>query len=203
MPSLIPSKWVENQHYTSLVPAQPTSAPPDKVEVVEVFWYGCPHCYHFDPFLEGWRTKGKPAFVDFARMPVIWSGNDVNRSHARLYYTLEALGKLPTLHAEVFREIHQNGNPLVDPRDPAHTEQMQKEFLVKNGVAPADFDRTYRSFSVESKLQRAEQYTQRYKVLGVPLMVVGGKYTADLGTAGGDTELLSLINDLAGAEHRR
>lgn len=198
----IPSKWVLNKNYSVLVPAQPTSASPDKVEVVEVFWYGCPHCFHLDPYLEGWRTKSKPAFVEFNRMPVMWPGNPVNRSHARLYFTLEALGKLELSEA-VFREIHLNGNPLVDPADPGRTEQMQKAFLVAHGVAAADFDKTYRSFLVEAKLQRAEQFTQRYQIVGVPTMVVAGKYMADVGTAGGETELLSLLNDLAAAEHHR
>ncbi len=198
----IPPKWVLNKNYSVLVPAQPTSASPDKVEVVEVFWYGCPHCFHLDPYLETWRTKSKPSFVEFNRMPVMWPGNPVNRSHARLYFTLEALGKLD-LHEVVFREVHLNGNPLVDPSDPVKTEQMQKTFLMAHGVTAADFDKNYRSFSVEAKLQRAEQFTQRYQIVGVPTMVVAGKYMADVGTAGGDTELLSLLNDLAAAEHHR
>jgi len=198
----IPSKWVLNKNYSTLVPAQPTSVSPDKVEVVEVFWYGCPHCFHLDPYLEGWRTKSKPAFVEFNRMPVMWPGNPVNRSHARLFFTLEALGKL-NLHDAVFREIHVNGNSLVDPSDPGRTEQMQKAFLVAHGVTAADFDKTYRSFSVEAKLQRAEQFTQRYQIVAVPTMVVAGKYLADVSTAGGEAELMSLLNDLAAAEHHR
>ena len=202
-PSGIPAKWVENKYYSTLLPVQPTESPAGKVEVMEVFWYGCPHCFHLDPFLENWRTKGKPAFVEFRRMHVIWPGNEVNRAHARLFYTMEALGKLPTLHAEAFREIHINGNPLVDPRDPAHTEQLQKAFLTAHGVSAADFDRTYKSVSVETKLQHAEQFTLRYKVTGVPVMVVAGKYTADVSQAGNETDLLSLIGDLATAERRR
>jgi thiol:disulfide interchange protein DsbA len=196
----IPAKWVEGKSYSSLVPAQPTSVAPDKVEVVEVFWYGCGHCFHLDPMLEEWRKQAKPAYVEFVRVPVMW--NDATRAHARLFYTLEALGKLEQLHTAVFREIHVNSHYLVDA-DPARTEQLQRAFLKANGVTDADFDRTYRSFSVESKLQRAEQLTKRYKVTGVPLMVVNGKYTADVGTAGGETQLLELINDLAASERKR
>ena len=196
----IPSNWVEGKSYNTLVPAQPTSVAPDKVEVVEVFWYGCGHCFHLDPTLEAWHKKGKPAYVQFLRVPVMW--NDVTRAHARLFYTLEALDKLETLHTAVFREIHINNNLLVD-RDPEKTEQVHRAFLKANGVAEAEFDRTYRSFSVESKLQRAEQLTHRYKVTGVPLMVVNGKYTADVGTAGGEEQLMTLINDLAASEHKR
>ena len=198
----IPARWVENKNYDSIVPAQPVSTPPDMVEVVEVFWYGCPHCYHLDPPIEDWRSKSKPAYAEFRRMPVIWPGDQVKRDHARLYFVIEALGKLPTLHSEVFREIHERGNPLVD-RDPARTESLQKAFLMAHGVSGADFDRTYRAFSVEAMLQQAEQFTQRYRVISVPRMIVGGKYAADVATAGGETELFALLNDLAAAEHKR
>ncbi len=194
-----PSKWTDGKEYTTLVPAQPTGAPPDKVEVVEVFWYGCGHCYHLDPTIESWRQKGKAPYVQFSRVPVMW--NDTTRAHARLFYTLESLGKLDQLHTAVFREIHVNNHMLV-AQDPAETEKLQRAFLKANGIPEADFDKTYRSFSVESKLQRAEQLGRRYKVAGVPLMVINGKYSADVGTAGGETQLVTLISDLAASEHK-
>ncbi|MCZ8130118.1 MAG: thiol:disulfide interchange protein DsbA/DsbL [Steroidobacteraceae bacterium] len=200
----IPARWQNGRHYETLMPAQPTNVGPGKVEVLEMFWYGCGHCFHLDPFLEGWKKQSKPAFVEFTRVPVMW--NDVTRAHARLFYTAEALGKLEQVHAAIFREIHVGAdgriNPLVD-RDPARTEQLHRAFLKKHGVSDADFDRTYRSFAVDTKLQRAEQLTRRYRVQGVPLMIVAGKYTADAGTAGGEQPLLALINDLANAERRR
>jgi protein dithiol oxidoreductase (disulfide-forming) len=199
-PAPIPSKWVDGQNYITLVPAQPTAVAPDKVEVVEVFWYGCPHCFQFDPYLENWRKTAKPPYVEFRRMHVIW--NEVTRAHARLFYTMEALGKLEELHSVVFREIHVNQNGLIGS-DPAATEQLQKTFLTAHGVSPADFDRAYHSFSVESKLSQAEQMTQRYRATGVPMMVVNGKYTTDVSSAGGEAQLLALINDLAAAEHKR
>jgi protein dithiol oxidoreductase (disulfide-forming) len=195
----IPSRWVPGTNFATLVPAQPTNVSPDKVEVTEIFWFGCGHCYHFDPYLENWRKKARPAYVEFSRMPVMW--NDATRQHARLYYTIEALGRIDDLGPAVFHEIHVNGNPLVD-RDPARTEALQLEFLKAHGVSEADFKRTYRSFDVETKLQRAEQMTRRYQVTGVPLIVVNGKYTADVGTAGGETQLLQLINDLAASERQ-
>src|SRR5215468_1216902 len=83
-------KWQAGVNYRPLVPAQPTEAPPGKVEVVEVFWYGCPHCYALDPYIESWR-KTKPSWIEFHRVPVTWQ--PVHQSHARLFYTLEALGK--------------------------------------------------------------------------------------------------------------
>lgn len=197
---MAPGRWVLGRNYNQLVPAQPTDSAAGKVEVVEVFWYGCGHCYHLDPYLENWRKKGQPAFVDFRRVPVMW--NDVNRQHARLFYVLQALGKLDQLHTAVFREIHANGNMLADP-DPARGEALQVAFLKARGIPEADIRRAYRSFPVESNLQRAEILTRRYQVTGVPLMVINGKYTADVGSAGGEQALLDLVNDLAGGARRR
>ncbi len=194
------SRWVVGRNYNQLVPSQPTDSAAGKVEVVEVFWYGCGHCYHLDPYLENWRKKGQPAFVDFRRVPVMW--NDVNRQHARLFYALQALGKLDQLHTAVFREIHANGNMLAD-QDPAKGEALQVAFLKARGIPAADIKRVYRSFPVESALQRAEILTRRYQVTGVPMMVVNGKYTADVGSAGGEQQLLDLITDLSGGARRR
>ncbi|MCX7059071.1 MAG: thiol:disulfide interchange protein DsbA/DsbL [Proteobacteria bacterium] len=199
----IPSKWIDGKHYTSLVPAQPTSVAPGKVEAAEVFWYHCPHCFAFDPSIENWRHSNKAPYVEFVRVPVLWSSNPSTEPLARLYYTIEALGKSETLHTLVFREIHVKNNPLFVNGDPTATERAHKAFLKANGVSEADFDKTYRSFSVEGKLQRAEQLTRRYKVLGVPYFVVNGRYTADVGTAGGEPQLLTLMDDLAASERKR
>ena len=195
-----PGRWTLGRNYNQLVPAQPTDSAAGKVEVVEVFWYGCGHCYHFDPYLENWRKKGQPAFVDFRRVPVMW--NDINRQHARLFYVLQALGKLDQLHTAVFREIHANGNMLAD-QDPARGEALQVAFLKSRGIPEADIKRAYRSFPVESNLQRAEILTRRYQVTGVPMVVINGKYTADVGSAGGEQALLDLINDISGGARRR
>jgi len=199
----IPSRWVENTHYKTLVPAQPTSVSPGKVEVVEVFWYGCPHCFKFDPALETWRKSAKPAYVEFRRMPVLWPDNPVYRSHARLYFTLESLGKLDALHSTVFQEIHVNHNPMVDPTDPARTEAMQKAFLLAHGVSEEQFTGTYRVPATNDRLERAEAYTERHKITGVPTMIVAGKYLTDIGMAGSEADLLALVNDLAASERRR
>jgi thiol:disulfide interchange protein DsbA len=200
-PAPIPSKWVDGQAYQTLVPAQPTGVSPGKVEVVEVFWYGCPHCFHFEPFLEDWNAKSRPAFAELVRVPLV-DGSEVKTGHARLYYTLVALGKVEELHRLAYREIHVNQNPLV-ATDAARTEQLQKDFLLAHGVSAADFDRTYHSFSVESNLQHAGQLALRYRITGVPSIVVNGRYATDVSSAGGESQLLTLITDLATAEHRR
>jgi thiol:disulfide interchange protein DsbA len=192
------ASWQEGVNYTRLVPAQPTSVGPDQVEVIEVFWYGCPHCYALESLIESWK-KHKPAYVKFSRVPVMWS--DVHRGHARLFYTMENLGKLEQLHPLAFKEIHLNGNMLAG-NDAASTEQMQMDFLMHNGVTQQQFKQTYRSFAVETSLQRAEELTVRYRVAGVPMFVINGKYTADVASAGGQERLMTLIDYLAAQEHK-
>ena len=196
-----PTPWQAGVNYNQLVPAQSTSVPPGQVEVLEFFWYGCPHCYALDPQVEAWR-KSKPAYITFARVPVMWA--ELHRSTARLYYTLENLGKLDQLHEAVFKEIHDNNDPLVgtDPNDVAAAERIQTAFAVKHGIPEETFKKAYHSFAVETALQRADQLVLRYRIEGVPSFVINGKYFADVRSAGGAEKLLALVNDLAAQEHK-
>jgi thiol:disulfide interchange protein DsbA len=196
-----PTLWQEGVNYTRLVPAQPTAVPAGQVEVLEFFWYACPHCYAIDPLVESWK-KTKPAYVSFSRVHVMW--NEAHRSLARLYYTLESLGKLDQLHGEVFKEIHVIGNPLVasDPNNAAESERLQTAFVKKFGVSEDDFKKAYRSFAVDTALQRADQLVQRYRIDGVPTFVVNGKFVADVRSADGPERLLTLVGDLAAQEHK-
>ena len=129
-------KWVAGTNYRLLVPAQPTDSPPGKVEVVEVFWYACPHCYALEPYLENWR-KSKPAYVEFRRVPVTWG--EVHRSHARLFYALEALGKEEALHADVFAEMHDRKNYLFAQGNEAESLDVQQQFVTAHGISASDF----------------------------------------------------------------
>jgi len=192
-------KWKAGTHYIPISPAQPTSVEPGQVEVLEVFWYGCPHCFHLDPTLETWK-KSAPSYVKFVRVPVTWG--PVHRAHGRLFYTLEALGKLDELHAKAFSEIHERGNVLVS-NDEQQTLKLQLDFARANGISEADFTKAYNSFGVNAAMQRAEDITRRYKVEGVPVLFVNGKYQTDVSMAGGPQQLVALINDLAAAEKRR
>ncbi|HTT05827.1 MAG TPA: thiol:disulfide interchange protein DsbA/DsbL [Steroidobacteraceae bacterium] len=192
-------QWIAGSNYTVLSPAQPTDAAPGKVEVVEVFWYGCPHCYALDPYLESW-LKSKPGYVDFVRVPIMWG--DIHRSHARLFYTLQALGKLDELHTQVFDEIHQRNDPLYVAGDPKATFQSQLKFAVAHGINASAFTNAYNSFGVQTNLQRADDIDRRYKVDSVPTIIIDGKYEADVGTAGGDDKLIQLINDLTASEKK-
>jgi len=191
-------RWKAGTNYTPLSPAQSTSVPAGKVEVVEVFWYGCGHCYALEPFVQSWLQK-KADYVEFVKAPVMWG--PAHRAHARLFYTLKALNR-DDLHAKVFETIHQKSNMLIANSEAA-TEKMQTEWATQNGVKAADFTKAYNSFSVNSNLQRAEELTRRYSVQGVPLIVINGKYTTDVGAAGSPADLFVLINDLTAAEHKK
>ena len=196
-----PSPWQEGVNYTRLVPAQPTSAPAGQVEVLEFFWYACPHCYALDPMVEAWK-KTKPAYITFSRVHVLW--NDGHRSLARLFYTLESMGKLEQLHSEIFKEIHVNGNPLTaaDPSNAAESERLQTVFVKKFGISETDFRNAYHSMAVDVAVQRADELVQRYRIDGVPRFVVNGKYIADVASAGSPERLISLVGDLATQEHK-
>lgn len=186
------SKFKEGTNYQKIVPAQPTNATPGKVEVAEVFWYGCGHCFSLDPAIESWKTKTKPAYVEFVRVPAMW--NEPTRLHARIFYTAELLGKLDQLHSLIFREIHVSGNQLSSVDKIA-------AFFEQHGVKKDEFTKAFSSFAVESKLQRADFLNKRYRIQSVPTVIVNGKYSTDIGTSGGESQLFSLIDELAAHEH--
>jgi thiol:disulfide interchange protein DsbA len=193
-------KWVAGVNYRPLVPAQPTDAAPGKVEVVEMFWYGCPHCYALDPYLESWR-KTKPAYIDFKRVPITWQA--VHQSHARLFYALQALGKEEAVHAEVFAEMHDRKNYMYAQGNDSETLSAQVAFAKAHGISEADFTNAYNSFTVQTSLTKADELVHRYKVEGVPLMVINGKYVTDVNMAGNQANLISIVTDLAASEKSR
>ena len=173
------TQWQEGTNYTRMVPAQPTNVPAGQVEVLEFFWYACPHCYSLEPTVAAW-LKSKPAYVSFSRVPVLW--NEGHRSLARLFYTLDSMGKLNDVHSEIFKEIQVNGDPLTgpDPNDAAAAERVQLAFIKRLGISETDFEKEYHGFNVETAMQRADQLVQRYRVTAVPTFVVNGKYITDV-----------------------
>lgn len=189
--------WKAGVNYDALVPSQPTNVGPGKVEVVEVFWLGCPHCYALEPYIQNW-LKNKPDYVEFVRIPVMWG--PVHRAHAHLFYTLVALNR-QDLVQQAFDTIQQKHQMLVGANE-EDTLKAQEAFAKGFGISADQYSKAYNSFTVASNLQRAEQLTQRYHVEGVPLIVVNGKYTTDVGKAGGAGELIQITDDLAAAEHR-
>ena len=190
-------RWKAGTNYLPVVPAQPTSVGPDKVEVMEVFWYACPHCFDLEPFIQSW-VKKKPANVEFVRVPIMWG--PVHRAHAHLFYTLQALQR-SDLDQKVFETIHNDHNMLFANNEP-ETLNLQTQFAVAHGITADAFRTAYNSFTVSSNLARAEELTARYHVEGVPLIIVNGKYETDVGKAGGPSELIALISDLVASEKR-
>jgi thiol:disulfide interchange protein DsbA len=152
--------------YRELSSAQPTDAA-GKIEVIEFFWFGCPHCYNFEPALEPW-VKKLPKDVQFRRVPAMF--NDEYAQGARAYYALEAIGEEQRLHKALFDAVHTGSRLRVG------NEAALTEWLGKQGVDTKKFAAAYRSFGVEGKLKRAAQLTQAYKIEGVPSMAVNGKY---------------------------
>ncbi len=171
--------------YNELRPPQPTESP-GKIEVLEFFWYGCPHCAAFEPELEAWR-KRLPADVAYRRNPVAFS--DAQTPHSKIYYTLEALGKLDALHARVFTEIVGNRKPLLKTDDIA-------DFMAANGIDRKKWLDTFNSFSVAARASRAAQVWRAYKVDGTPTIGVDGRYTTSPAQANGRAECLRVVDYL-------
>jgi thiol:disulfide interchange protein DsbA len=144
----------------------PTEAPAGQVEVVEFFWYSCPHCNAFEPQLDAWLKKA-PRDVYFRRVPVFFRADF--EPQQRLYYVLEGMGKVDELHKKVFYAIHVDRQPL-------NTADMVAAWAEKQGVDKAKFVEMYNSFSVSTKVRKATQLQDLYKVDGVPALGIGGRY---------------------------
>jgi len=162
-------QYNEGEHYRRLTTSQGTSSSPDKIEVAEIFWYGCPHCYNFEPVLSEWKQQ-VPADVSVVKIPVIW--NPTNQIHARIMYTAEALGVLDKIHPAAFDAMHQQGIMLTKDEEIV-------ELFAGIGIAEEDFREAYGSFGVTSALKRAENLTRRYGIRSVPILVVNGKYVVE------------------------
>ena len=167
-----PALYVEGTHYETLDKPVRT-ADPNKVEVTEVFWYGCPHCYAFEPLLESWVAK-LPADVVFNRSPGMW--NAMMETHAKIFYVEQALGSFDKTHKVIFDTIHQKHNYL-------ETQDAIREVFVAQGVDAAAFDKAWTSFQVTSNVKQASTRMREYGVNGVPNLIVNGKYRVSSGDA--------------------
>jgi len=191
------TKWKAGTNYKLVANPQPTNVAAGKVEVAEVFWYGCGHCYALDPALENWKQSKAP-YVEFVRVPVIWGA--VHRQHAKLYYTLQALHR-PELHTKVFDAIHQEGLQLTG-RTEEQVRSIHFAFLNREGVSEKEFNAAYDSMTVAANIARAENLTRNLQVSSVPVMYVNGKFSTSVDDAGGQAEMLALVNDLAASEKK-
>lgn len=162
---------VAGTDYTTYDAPQPTDAPAGKIEVTEFFFYACPHCADMEPVLEQW-AKTMPKDVTLRRVPVLFRPQLV--PYARIYYTLESMNLLDKLHTEVFVAIHQQRVNLAD-------EKTLFSWIAGKGVDAARFEEVYKSFSVSSKVERANQTTRAHNIPGTPALVVNGKYLVSQG----------------------
>jgi len=176
----------DGAEYLTVKPPVNVNVPPGKVEVIEFFWYSCPHCNAFEPRLEPW-IKRLPSDVVMKRVPVAFRDDFVPQQ--RLFYTLEALGKLDELHGKVFHSIH------VD-RMPVDRESSILDWAGKQGLDKAKFTEFYNSFEVASKARRATQLQDAFQVQGVPAMGVAGRYYTDATIAGNSERILQISDYL-------
>jgi protein dithiol oxidoreductase (disulfide-forming) len=183
--ALMAADYSAGKQYTQLKNAQTTDSG-DKIEVLEFFWYGCPHCFHFEPTISKWK-KNKPANVNFVRVPA-----PVNPSwvpHTKAYYALEMMGKGEQYHNALFKAMHID---KIKIRDLASI----TKFLVSQGVDEKKFNDAAGSFAVEMRVRKAMQLTKNYQLSGVPMLAVNGKYTISAQQAGGYDGMVNIANYL-------
>lgn len=173
------------KEYTRLNPPRPTETG-KKIEVIEFFYYGCPHCFDLEPGLEAWRKK-LPSDVAFRRVPGVF--RDSWMPLTRLYYAYEALGLVDKLHAQTFNAIHLDNVDL-------SSDKAIIDWVAKRGVDRNKFTSAFNSFAVQNKAQRARAMTQQYGVQGVPTLIVDGKYMTGSGQAGGHDAALATVDQL-------
>jgi thiol:disulfide interchange protein DsbA len=174
------------QPFVVLTTAQPADVK-GKVEVIEFFHYGCPHCREFDPLLEQW-LKGLPADAAFRRVPAIW-GNPQLQGLARFYYAAEATGDLARLHGKIFAAVQDDKTSL-------QTEADALAWVGRQGVDAKKFGDAYKSFGVASKVQRADQLARAYQIQGVPTLAIGGKYITSASLTGSHPNTLKMADQL-------
>ena len=180
-----PQQFQEGTNYELVTPAQPTDSGTN-VEVVELFWYGCPHCFHLEPTVTEW-LKHKPSNVTFIRVPAVLGPNW--GLLARAYFAAEDLGVLNKIHGPLFHAYHELHTPM-------NTDNDVIAFFVAQGVAEADIRDAMNSFSVETKMRRARQMSENYRLTGVPTIIVNGKYRTNASMAGSTENIFKVVDFL-------
>ncbi len=182
--------YSEGTHYKKL-PAQQTSSG-EKVEVLEFFWYGCPHCYSFEPYLKTWE-KTKPANVELVRVPAIFRPEW--EVQARAYYALSNMGKIDDVHGKIFTAINKDKKRL-------DKKEHIVDFVEKNGVDRKIFLEEYDSFAVDSMVRKAKKKIKAYQIQGVPSIVINGKYLTSGSMAGSYDNMIKITNYLIAKESK-
>nr|WP_227545964.1 thiol:disulfide interchange protein DsbA/DsbL [Marinobacter fonticola] len=182
-------RWQEGTHYEKMSTPLPTGNP-EKIEVTEVFWYGCPHCYDFKPLIEEWE-KNAADDVEFILLPAALGSSW--ETHARAFYTTQALGVLDETHSPMF-------DALARDRKPLNTPERIADYLADYGVDKEKFIKTFDSFGVNAKMQQAQSKVRAARITGVPTMVVNGKYKVSASMAGNHENMIEVIDYLVEKE---
>lgn len=182
-------EYTDGKEYLSLKTPQPTSTG-ENIEVVELFWYGCPHCYWLEPVLDDW-LKTKPADVEFIQIPAMLGPNWA--LYGKAFYTAEFLGVTDKVHPALFDAIHKDKKKLRTPDD-------LKALFIEQGVSAEDFDNTFNSFAVDVKIKHAKQMTKRYAITGVPTIIINGKYSTSGSQAGSNQNIIKVMDYLIAGE---
>lgn len=176
----------EGKEYLRLSTPAPTEAAAGQIEVVEFFWYSCPHCNAFEPTFAAWKQKA-PANVSVRRVPVAFNASFVPQQ--KLYFALQAMDNFDAMHVKVFHAIHVERNKLAKDEDIFN-------WVAKQGVDVDKFKEIYNSFNVASQVRKATQVQQAYDVEGVPSMGVAGRYYTDGPRAGSMPNVLRVVEYL-------
>ena len=184
-----PLRFSEGVHYEAIDPPLPTRDP-GRIEVVEYFWYGCPHCFQLEPSVERWAEE-LPRDVDFWRSPAMW--NDRMRLHARAYYAADALGALNRLHPALFRAINRDDDPLSNAG-------AIRALFERNGIDGAKFEAVFDAFGISNKVNQADQRFRSAGLRGVPALVVQGKYRITGRNLRSHEEMFEVVDHLIARE---
>lgn len=182
-----PAPFAEGKQY-KLVRIEAKPVDPKRITVEEFFWYGCEHCFHFEPFIGAWAAKKSPD-VDFIRIPASL-GRAEGIAHQKAFYAAEALGLGDKIHAPLFNAIHTKRQPVLTQ------DQLRAFFNEQTGVIPEVFDSAFTGFAVDSRVRRADALAKDYQVFSVPTVVVGGKYQTNGTMAGDNAKVGDIINFL-------
>ena len=189
--SLWAQEYSDGNGYTTIKNPVRT-ADPSKVEVVEIFWYGCQLCYALESLTQGWK-KDLPEDVDFKYMPAVFGRGWL--AHAKAFHVADILGVEEKLHSDMFNAIHQEHKRMTDEEDLA-------EFFTHYGVSEDEFTKQYNSFAVNSRLSQADAKIRAYGARGVPGLIVNGKYLVTAATAGGNNNIYSVVDYLIEQERQ-
>ncbi len=180
--------------YELITPEQNTNVSEGKVEVLEFFWYGCPHCNQLEPTIEQWNKESRADYIEFVQVAAPLNPSWTN--HSKAFYAAQIMGVLDKFHAAMFTALHQDRKQLNKLEDIA-------DFAAEQGIDRDKFLSTMKSFAVQTKILRANQLARAIGITGVPAMAVNGKFKTSVSLAGGQTQMMDVVDELAKEENQQ